>query len=93
MDVSNTTGSDTDYKVTGSGGTRGPGGWNKLPGHGRVCLEVEHDDGPWKIEFKVAGANGDAVKVFGRCNDPEAQVVLVNKGGNYEVDVKTNGHH
>ncbi|HYG64768.1 MAG TPA: hypothetical protein VEL74_19465 [Thermoanaerobaculia bacterium] len=91
MDVSNTTGSDSDYKVTGGGGTRGPGGWIKLPGHRKVRHEVEHDEGPWKIEFKVA-ANGSEFKIFGRCNDPDAHVVLVERGGAYGVDVQTNGH-
>jgi hypothetical protein len=90
MDVSNTTGADIDYKVTGSGGTRGPGGWTKLPGHQKIRHEVEESDGPWKVEFRL-GLNGHQFKVFGRCDDPEAHVVLVERAGAYGVDVKKNG--
>ena len=91
MDVSNGTGSSTDYKVIGSGGTRGPGGWNPLPGHSRTRHAVD-DDGPWEIKFKVANGAGAPHIVGARFNDPDAEVVLVEHGGEFGVDIKTRHH-
>jgi hypothetical protein len=50
------------------------------------------DDGPWQVKFKVANGSGDPQIFDGRCSDPDAEVVLVERGGQFSVNVKT-GHH
>ncbi len=92
MDVSNSTGRDTDYKLTSGGGTRGGHGWQRLPGGSRVEREVEPDDGPWKVEFQVPGPNGNGVQtVAGGFSDPNVVVVLLERNGTFVVDVRPRG--
>ncbi len=89
MDVSNSTGLDTDYKVTSSGGTRGEHGWQTLAGHSRVEHEIEPDEGPWKIEFQVPGTNNTGVQtITGRFNNPKVQIVLLEQSGSFIVDIR-----
>ncbi|HVS00958.1 MAG TPA: hypothetical protein VMW27_30335 [Thermoanaerobaculia bacterium] len=91
MDVTNTTGNDTDYKVSSGGGTRGSGGWRSLPRRSRVQHQVTADEGPWKIEFRVASNVGTHVVVGSFCRDPEAKVVLVEREGSYGIAVNSEG--
>lgn len=92
MDVSNSTGRDTDYKLTSGGGTRGEHPWQRLPGGSRVQREIEPDDGPWKVEFQVPGPNGNGVQtVSGRFSDPRVEVVLMERNGTFVVAVRSLG--
>jgi hypothetical protein len=96
MDVSNTTGSDTDYKVTTSGGTRlpptkaAPKKWTKLPKHSRIRHDLDKAK-RWRVEFRIAGQYGDEI-VSAWCDDPNGHVQLVERDGKYVADVKPNGH-
>lgn len=88
MEVTNTTGMDGDYKVTSGGGTRDGGGWKPLPRRSKVRHEIEKDEGPWKIEFRLPDRNETFT---GRFNDPQVHVVVLEQGGAIHVDVKPQG--
>jgi hypothetical protein len=95
MDVSNSSGSDTTYKVSGSGGSGDPKEkaaekdkvWKRLLKGKCAKHDVRAIPGPpWTIEFSLPGRNGKPfVTTF--CDHPEARIELTEGNGMYTVTV------
>jgi hypothetical protein len=88
MELSNSTGEDTKYKVTSGGAGAAPQkhplnneGWRDLPA-GALVHHSLPPPGPWHISFLVNGR-----RVIGEAGSNACQVKLVQKGGTYRVEV------
>ncbi|HSF43029.1 MAG TPA: hypothetical protein VLT87_24725 [Thermoanaerobaculia bacterium] len=89
MDISNSTGDDSKYKV----GSSGPQGVNPRPGSGWKPLQkrqrIKHpldQPGPWRVEFLVQHG-GEEIHVSKIAHTANDLVELTGGDGNYEVVV------
>jgi hypothetical protein len=82
MDITNSTGIDTEYRVTPRQAAKScePGAWNNL-GANDYAVVKPLEGGPWTVEFRVRG-NGSVSEPV---DSPKASVVLVEAVGAYRV--------
>jgi hypothetical protein len=79
MDVSNSTGQDTQYRVANGGTKAQANTWQPLPQQSRrQCCELT---APFTIEFMLA----DGTLVSHTFHHPKAIIELVEDGKNYKI--------
>jgi hypothetical protein len=90
MEVTNSTGTETKYKITSSGGSgmnlHGPGfrvdeamGWPSIPPGGQVHYTPK-SNGPWTVYLVVRGQGLTA-----KADSASDRVTLVESNGGYQV--------
>jgi hypothetical protein len=94
MDIDNTTGQDTKYKVTGTGGgtpmdphhhkefrIEEAASWPVLAAGSRVSYEPK-SEGPWTIYFVVQGKG-----ITATAKSPSDRLTLMQNGGGFHVQI------
>lgn len=81
MDITNSTDTDTEYRVTSPAAKAAEPDWKRLGPSDYAIVTPSQKGGPWTVELRIRG-NGSIAQVV---ESPKASVVLEEVAGKYRV--------